>query len=298
MEQVTGKVAFITGGASGIGLGMARAFLDAGMRVAIGDLRRDHLENAAKQLSANENALLRVEVDVTDRGAMQRAADKVVEVFGKVHVLCNNAGIGVLGGIKEARYADWDWILDVNLNGVFNGVRTFLPLLRSHREGGHIMSTASMGGLMATNTGGVYATAKFGVVAMMECLREDLADENIGVSVLCPAAVNTNIHQHDDMRPKRYSDTGYQGSSQQKAQAAAMIKGMLAMGMDPLQVGKLVLRAIQHNQLYIFTHPMQSVIGERRDALLDSLPAEPVNVARLQMDMMLREMMKHGLRRD
>src|SRR5690242_2809496 len=136
MRDVAGRVAFITGGASGIGLGIAKAFLDAGMRVAIADVREDHLSTAIEKLGGKAGALHAIKLDVTDRAAMERAAAEVARVFGKVHVLCNNAGIGLLGSVKDASFDDWDWMVNVNLNGVFNGVRAFLPHLRAHREGG------------------------------------------------------------------------------------------------------------------------------------------------------------------
>jgi len=297
MQEVAGKVAFITGGASGIGFGMAKAFLEAGMRVAIADVREDHLATATV-LAGKADALHAIKLDVTDRAAMERAAAEVTRVFGKVHVLCNNAGIGLLGSVKDASFDDWDWMVGVNLTGVFNGVHAFLPHLRAHGEGGHIMSTASMGGLMVTNNAGVYSACKFGVVTMMQCLREDLAAENIGVSVLCPAAVKTNIYQHDGMRPDRFAQSGYPSSAADQLQSATKIKSMLERGMDPLEVGRKVLRGIRDNQLYIFTHRIDDVIRERRDALLASLPNEPINHARLAMDMQLRAMMKDSLKRD
>jgi len=297
MRDIKGSVAFITGGASGIGLGMAKAFLGAGMLVVIADVRRDHLDTALRECGAAAEAVHAIQLDVTDRDAMARAAAEVVRVFGRVHVVCNNAGIGLLGSVKDASFDDWDWMTAVNLNGVFNGVHAFLPHLRGHAEGGHIVSTASMGGLMVGNNAGVYSACKFGVVSMMQCLREDLAEENIGVSVLCPAAVRTNIYQHEGMRPERYAHSGYDSSAAGRAQMESRIKGMLSMGMDPLEVGRRVLQGILNNDLYIFTHRMDEVIRERRDAILASLPQEPVNEARLAMDMQLRAMMKESLKR-
>ncbi|MDB6013770.1 MAG: short-chain dehydrogenase/reductase [Gammaproteobacteria bacterium] len=297
MREVSGKVAFITGGASGIGLGIAKAFLAAGMRVAIADVRLDHLDTAVTELGTSADVAHAIQLDVADRDAMERAAAEVVRVFGKVHVVCNNAGIGLLGSVKDASFADWDWMTAVNLNGVFNGVHAFLPHLRAHAEGGHIVSTASMGGLMVGNNAGVYSACKFGVVSMMECLREDLADEHIGVSVLCPAAVRTNIYQHEGMRPACYAQSGYDSSAEGRAQMEARIKGMLNLGMDPIEVGRRVLQGILNNDLYIFTHRMDEVIRERRDAILASLPHEPINEERLAMDMQLRALMKESLKR-
>ena len=296
MRELSGRTAFITGGASGIGLGIARALLQAGMRVMIADIRDDHIEAARHELASARGAVHFLRLDVTDRPAMEQAAAETVRVFERVHVLCNNAGIGLLTPIKKASFKDWDWMINVNLNAVFNGVHAFLPHLRAHKEGGHIVSTASMGGLMVTDNAGVYSTCKFGVVAMMQCLRQDLAAEDIGVSVLCPAAVRTNIYQHESMRPPQYQAKG-PASASQHVDESERIKGMLAMGMDPAEVGQKVLRGIVANQLYIFSHPMPQPIQERRDALLASLPKEPVNTARLAMDMKIRQMMQESLKR-
>jgi NAD(P)-dependent dehydrogenase (short-subunit alcohol dehydrogenase family) len=297
MQELTGKVAFITGGASGIGLGTAKECLAAGMRVVIADVHRDSLEAARAELAVDGASLHAIRLDVADREAMARAADETVSVFGKVHLLFNNAGVGLLGPIKDASYDDWDWMLAVNLHGVFNGVRSFLPHLRRHGEGAHIVSTASMGGLMVTSQGGVYSTAKFGVVAMMQCLREDLAAEDIGVSVLCPAAVNTNIFEHDRLRPAEFADSGFDLPPQAKAAALTGLKAMLARGMDPRQVGRIVLDGVRRNAFYLFTHNIAQVIRQRRDALLASLPDEPINAARLEVDMRMRDMMKRNLQR-
>jgi NAD(P)-dependent dehydrogenase (short-subunit alcohol dehydrogenase family) len=289
MMELAGKVAFITGGASGIGFGTAQECIAAGMRVVIADIRPAQLEAARAALGIHAHAIL---LDVADRDRMRQAAEETVRVFGKVHVLFNNAGLGLLGSICDATYSDWDWMLSVNLNSVFNGVRSFLPHLRAHGEGAHIVSTASMGGLMVTGNGGVYSTCKFGVVAMMQCLREDLAPEGIGVSVLCPAAVNTNIYTHDELRPEKFGDTGYV----QSPEARERLRALLAGGMDPRRVGLIVLDGIRRNSPFLFTHNMAAVLQERCKALLASLPDEPVNEERLAADLQARELMKVRLR--
>jgi NAD(P)-dependent dehydrogenase (short-subunit alcohol dehydrogenase family) len=289
MKDLAGKVAFITGGASGIGFGTAQECIAAGMRVVIADIRPEPLETARAALGSQAHAIL---LDVADRERMRLAAEETVRVFGKVHILFNNAGIGLLGSISDATYNDWDWMLSVNLNAVFNGVRSFLPHLRAHGEGAHIVSTASMGGLMVTGNGGVYSTCKFGVVAMMQCLREDLAPEGIGVSVLCPAAVNTNIYTHDELRPERFGSSGYS----QSPEARERLRALLAGGMDPRRVGAVVLEGIRRNELYLFPHNNAAVISERCKALLASLPDEPVNEERLSADLQARELMKVRLR--
>ncbi len=144
MEHVEGKVVFITGGASGVGLGMAKTFAAAGMKVVIADIRQDHLDQAMGQFSQTNQNVHAIRVDVTDRAAMAAAADETERVFGKVHVVCNNAGINLFAPMEECSYDDWDWVLGVNLGGVVNGVQTFVPRIRKHGEGGHVVNTASM----------------------------------------------------------------------------------------------------------------------------------------------------------
>lgn len=293
MEDFGGRVAFVTGGASGMGLGMAKAFARQGMAVAIADVRADHLATAVKGAAAEGMTLHPYELDVTDRVGHARVADAVERELGPVSLVALNAGIGILGHIKDATYDDWDWILGVNLGGVINGVRTFVPRLRERRSGGHIMATASMGGLIVADSGGIYSAAKFGVVAMMQCLREDLASENIGVSVLCPAAVNTNIHEHYRMHPQEFSHGAYTQSPEEEM----ALKRMLAHGMSPDQVGELVVAGVRANQLFIMTSgAVAPVVTQRRDALIASLPREPHNEARWQADLAARRSMAERLR--
>lgn len=292
MFSFNGRTAFITGGGSGIGLGMAKAFAREGATVAIADVRADHLDEAVRSAAAEGLSLHPFALDVTDREAFARVADAVEAALGPVTFLALNAGIGVIGHIKDATYADWDWLLGVNLGGVINGVRTFVPRLRAHGLGGHVMATASMGGLIVASSGGVYSAAKFGVVAMMQCLREDLAGEGIGVSVLCPAAVNTNIHQHYGMRPAAFSGGGYS----QTPEEAEGLKQMLSRGATPDEVGRMVVDGIMADQPYIFTTgALAPVVAQRRDALLASLPDEPKNEARWQADLTARRMMEARL---
>src|ERR1700733_1138559 len=201
MRDVTGKVAFITGGDSGIGLGIARAFTDAGMKVVITYRTRAHLDEAMKLLQGAADRVHAIDLDVTDRAAMEKAAAETVQVFGKVHVLVNNAGVAVIGGLSRATYEDWDWAMSVNAGGVFNGVRCFLPRIQAQGEGGQIVSVSSLAGLLGHAPAGVYTASKFAVVGMMEALRAELADTNIGVTVFCPGIVNTNIGSSARNRP-------------------------------------------------------------------------------------------------
>ena len=189
MKDFQGRTAFITGGASGIGLGIAGAFVDEGMNVVIADLRQDHIDDALAEFESRGKAdrVHAIRLDVTDREAMAAAADETERVFGKPHVLVNNAGVGLQGPLSGITYEDWDFGLGVMLGGVINGVQTFLPRIRAHGEGGYIVNTASLAALVPMPADFViYVTAKAGVVNLSESIRSEVLAENIGVSVLCP----------------------------------------------------------------------------------------------------------------
>lgn len=274
MKDVTGKVAFITGGASGIGLGMARAFVRAGMRVAIADMSRHNLDEATRDLNSDRALVLPLQLDVTDRKAMAAAADEVERVLGKVHVLCPNAGLGDIGYIKDTMYDDWDWIMGVTFGGVVNAVTTFLPRMRAHGEEGHIVATSSMGGIAPVNHGGVYCVAKNAVIGMMEALRMELAGTPIGVSVLCPGMTRTNIRATVALRPEKYRNTGYTYKPLvPPAAGPGNAPNPMQLAMDPLEVGEKVLRGIRRNDLYILTHSeFGEIIREHFDAILRAMP--------------------------
>ena len=275
MEEVVGKTAFVTGGASGIGLGLSEAFLAAGMNVVIADLRPDHLETALERLdgSGRRQNVHATELDVTDREGLARAADEAERVFGSVHVLCNNAGMGILGPVTLARYDDWDWGLGVLLGGVVNGIQTFLPRLLAHGEGGHIVNTASMAGVVPIPGAAIYITAKAAVIGLSEALRGELAGEGIGVSVFCPGPVQTNIREGGRMRPERYSNSGYTELEQELEERANS-----PLWMDPRECGERVLAGIRRDDLYIFTHrEFREGADERFRAMLASFPDEPLD---------------------
>jgi NADP-dependent 3-hydroxy acid dehydrogenase YdfG len=260
MQDVTGKVAFITGGASGMGLAMARSFSAAGMKVVIADIEDTALAAVAEEFAATNADVLTLKVDVTDRAAMEQAAQATEEAFGKVHVLCNNAGVAVGGSIVDMTYEDWDWVMKVNLDGVINGLQTFVNRIRAHGEGGHIINTASIAGHMAIPALSVYNTTKFAVVGMSEAIRQDLAAHNIGVSVLCPGIVNTGIFDSGRNRPEEL--TGERDTSalvlndgDTEEERADRLAAMVDTAMDPAVVGDMVLDAILNNDEYIFTHP-------------------------------------------
>jgi NAD(P)-dependent dehydrogenase (short-subunit alcohol dehydrogenase family) len=271
--ELSSRTAFVTGGASGIGLGMVKAFLDVGMKVVVADIRDDHLEHAATELGTRDN-LIFLQLDVTDRDAYKAAAHAAIQRFGSIHVLCNNAGVGIMGDAKDLSYADWDWSLSVNLGGVFNGVHTFLPHLLAHGEGAHIVNTASVGAVLPA--GIAYGAPKAAVLAMSEGLRTELADRNIGVTCLLPGPVTSNIHEVAALRPARFSDTRLHDAEKKLAQRTAS-----PFWMDPLEVGCMVVDAIQRNLAFVFTHnEHREGVARRFEAILAAFPRDPVDPER------------------
>jgi NAD(P)-dependent dehydrogenase (short-subunit alcohol dehydrogenase family) len=271
MEEVEGKTAFVTGGASGIGLGMTTAFVGAGMNVVIADLRRDHIKSALDDFSGKP--VHAIELDVTDREGFADAADEAERVFGQVHVLCNNAGMGILGPVTLARYDDWDWGLGVLLGGVVNGVQTFLPRLLEHGEGGHIVNTSSMAGVLPVPNAAIYITAKAALIGLSEALRSELAEHGIGVSAFCPGPVQTNIREGGRTRPERFSESGYVELERELEE-----RPNSPLWMDPLECGERVLQGIRRDDLYIFTHrEFREGVDERFRAMLASFPDEPLD---------------------
>jgi NAD(P)-dependent dehydrogenase (short-subunit alcohol dehydrogenase family) len=283
MRDVEGKVAFITGGDSGIGLGIARAFTDAGMKVVITYRTRAHLDEAMKLLAGAADRVHAISLDVTDRAGMEKAAAETIQVFGKVHVLVNNAGVGVIGGLSRATYEDWDWAMSVNAGGVFNGVRCFLPRIQAQGEGGQVVSVSSLAGLLGHAPAGVYTASKFAVVGMMEALRAELADTNIGVTVFCPGIVNTNIGSSARNRPAGDAASAPKVDPGFKMDPAMMAQLQKAMsqshgvppGMDPLDAGQRVLRAVRNNDLYVLTTPeFEPEFAARGAAIVASVPTD------------------------
>jgi NAD(P)-dependent dehydrogenase (short-subunit alcohol dehydrogenase family) len=286
MEHVEGAVAFITGGASGMGLGMARVFSRAGMRVVIADIRRDAIDAALPQFPAGNPGVIGVQLDVADRAAYVQAADTAESTFGKINVLVNNAGIGIVGSLLTATYADWDWGLAVNLGGVINGVQTVMPRIRRHGEGGHIVTTASMSGIFAAGLAGIYTTAKYAVVGLMESLRPELEPYSIGVSAFCPGLVNTNIGEVENLRPAAYRDSTYGNAAAERA--AFMREKIFPHGMSPTEIGERVLEGIRRNDLWILTHSeYREGARERFDAILNSFPTDAAPPERVTAEAMV-----------
>lgn len=261
MKDLGGKVAFITGGASGIGLGIAKAFLRRGMKVAIADVQRDRLPKAEAALNSPGNVLA-IETDVRDRSAIERAADRTEDAFGKVHVVCNNAGIGAHGPGHSISVEYWNRVLDINLHGVFHGVQVFAPRIKRHGEGGHIVNTASTAGMQPNPNQAPYCASKYAVVGFSEVLRSDLAKEGISVSVLCPWVVDTPIF-HTDL-----DDDDAEGIAKRR-KAMTWLKD-LAVSLD--LVGEQVANGIIHDELYIFCdgEGSREMIERRTKAIFDA----------------------------
>jgi NAD(P)-dependent dehydrogenase (short-subunit alcohol dehydrogenase family) len=284
MRQFEGKVAIVTGGASGIGLGIAGAFLTAGMRVMIADLRQDHIDAALVRFSelGVSQRVHAIKLDVTDRGAMAAAADEVERIFGRLHVLVNNAGVGIQGPFNGITYADWDFGLAVNLGGAINGLQTFLPRIRSHGEGGYVVNTASLAALVPVSAAIiVYQAAKAAVIAISETIRTELAPENIGVSVLCPGPVRTNIHEVSKNRPAKFEV----GEAFRRTEETGGTYVPFPSMMDPDEVGALVLDAMRYDKPYIITHgEWRPMALARHEAIIAAMPdkLDPALVAMLQ----------------
>lgn len=267
MKEFKGRTAFVTGGASGIGLGMARAFGRAGMNVVLADIDENAAKAAAARLASEQIKAAPVYVDVTDRASVRSAALDAVAAFGKIHVVCNNAGVAVGGPIGTVRERDWDWILDVNLKGVVYGTEVFTPLIKSHGEGGHFVNTASMAGMVSPPGMEPYCATKFAVVAMSEGWAAQMAPLNIGVSALCPGFVRTRIHESGRARQDKYGGSGVvdPGVGATPGEAAQNVLS----GIDPDTVGQRVFEGVRDNDLYIFTHPpFKEFVQARFNAIL------------------------------
>lgn len=280
MKDIKGKTAFITGGGSGIGLGMAKVFASAGMKVVIADFRQDHLDSAVSYFNNKGQAIHPILLDVSDRKGFEKAAVETEEIFGPVDILCNNAGVNIIRPIDQAQYEDWDWLMDVNLGGVFNGLMTFIPRLKQLGSG-HIVNTSSIAGIIAGPGTGIYSATKFAIRGLSESLRYDLAPFGIGVSVLCPGTVATNLEQSEENRLKKYYGNIDKELHQTRGLTSQVFRKVLPTGMDPVEVGKKVLKAIQCNDFYILPHPeFEEEFQKSFDEIISALPDEPFDQKR------------------
>jgi NAD(P)-dependent dehydrogenase (short-subunit alcohol dehydrogenase family) len=272
MRDFAGRTAFVTGGASGIGLALGRAFAEAGMKVVLADIETDALATAVKSLHGVGADVRGVICDVADADSVERAAKAAYDSFGKVHVVCNNAGVAGGSGIDDISLENWRWVIDVNLMGVLHGVRTFLPHIRAHGEGGHFINTASMAGMISGLGFSPYAASKFAVVSMSEGLAAQLKPLDIGVTVLCPAFVRTRISESARNRPPRYGSARKPDPASPAGALAGLLAELSASGLDPAEVSRQVLAAIRTDELYVFTHPeMRGEVETRFAAILAAM---------------------------
>lgn len=253
MQNLDGKVAFVTGAASGIGLGIATALAQAGVKVMMADIEESALAAAVAGLQATNADVTGVRADVSIKAELQAAADATLARYGKVHILVSNAGVGGGGGYGEWTDASWDWMIGVNLMSVIWGMEIFGPLIEAHGEGGQIVNTASLAGIIGGTTPAYNAT-KYGVVAISEGLRPVLAARGIGVSVLCPGFIRTRIMESARNVPDRLAGTVETPKiDPARAEMAAMVAAAITHGIDPLYVGELVREGIEADWPYIFT---------------------------------------------
>ncbi|HUK03314.1 MAG TPA: SDR family NAD(P)-dependent oxidoreductase [Steroidobacteraceae bacterium] len=248
----SGKIAFITGGASGVGFGQATVFAEAGCRIVIADIRRNAIDEALAKLRAQGAEAHGIELDVTDRAAYARAADEVERVFGKApELLFNTAGINAFGPVEKSTYDDFDWLVGVNFGGVVNGLVTFVPRMIAANRGGHIVTTSSMGGFAGNTAASIYSAAKAAVINLMESYRLALASYNIRVSVLCPANVRSNIAEATRLRPAHLANSGYVVNEE----VIQALRSIHAHGMDPVVLARRTKEAMEADQLYIIPYP-------------------------------------------
>lgn len=254
MKEFTGKIAAITGAASGIGRRLALDFARRGMDIAAADIEQAPLERVRAEIEGLGRRCLAIKTDVTHLESVQAYADAAFSSFGAVHILCNNAGVALAGPMAEAKHADWQWVLGVNLWGVVHGLEAFLPRMIAQKQAGHIVNTASMAGMIASKDFGIYNASKYAVVGISETLVKELRDHGIGVSVLCPMGVKTGITFSERNRPAEL------GAAARREDIPMLLGDYL----QPEEVSRRVLEAIKANELYVFTHPEGLEFIERR----------------------------------
>lgn len=249
MEDFSGKVAVITGGASGIGLATAKVLAREGMKLVLADIEQGPLDKAIADFNAQGTEAIGIRTDVSSREQVNAMADQAFDHFGKVHILFNNAGVALNGAIQDMTHADWEWSMNVNLWGPIYGVEAFVPRMIEQNEGGHILSTASFAGLVPNQGLGIYCVTKYGVVALSECLFRDLRPHGIGVSVLCPMIVETNIGNS-----ARNRHDAYGGPEEVRVRTEEERENLRGGTIKVEDVAELVLNAVKAGRLYIHTH--------------------------------------------
>jgi NAD(P)-dependent dehydrogenase (short-subunit alcohol dehydrogenase family) len=274
MKDFTGKIAFITGGASGAGFGQAKVFSDAGMKVVIADVRQDHLDEAVAYFKKKKAPVHTIKLDITDRKAYAAAADEVEKVFGSPpQLLFNTAGVNTFGPAEASTYEDYDWVIGVCLGGVINGMVTFVPRMIKAGKGGHIATTSSWGGFMGDSGTAPYSAAKAAVNNLMESYYLALKPYGIGVSVLCPMNIRSNIFEAVYTRPKHLQNTGYNVIEK----TVNFLRSIHAQGMDPVELAQIFKKGIENEQLYVIPYPdSERMLKDNFQRVLYSASAEGV----------------------
>lgn len=267
MRELAGRIALVTGAASGIGLGIAQACAEAGMQLVLCDIDADRLAAVRDRFAADGHRVDAVPLDVADPGAWQAVADHVRATAGRLHLLCNNAGITGSGRpLAELDPREWRGVLDINLGSVFLGVRALLPLMTAHGDGGHIVNTASMAALLPYAGGAAYAASKAAMLAVSEVLEQELADRRIGVSVLLPAQVRTRLFETTGRQLDADAADAMAGLRDAARQSLARD------GLDPFDVGRQVIAAVREPRFFIFTHPqLHDAVAQRSARMLDAM---------------------------
>ena len=286
MQDFSGKVALITGGASGVGLGQAKVFAKAGAKIVLADIRAAALDEALGLLHGIGARAHGIHLDVTDRAAFARAAEETETVFGPVQLLFNTAGVSMFGPLEKSTYEDYDWMMGVNFGGVVNGIQTFVPRMIDHGKGGYVVNTASIAGLVSAGPSGIYCASKFAVVGLSLALQQALGPHDIGVCVLCPGNVNTHMADACSTRPAHLSNTGYHLDDT----IIEAFHSIHSAGMDPVTLAEHVKDAMTRNQLFVIPYPeLRKRVADHFEAILGVFPpadSDPAGVAKRQAAML------------
>jgi NAD(P)-dependent dehydrogenase (short-subunit alcohol dehydrogenase family) len=269
MQDLNGQLAFITGGASGAGFGQAMVFGRAGAEIVIADVRAEAIETAIRTLSEHQIKAHGIVLDIMDREAYAKAADEVEAVFGRAPtILSNTAGVNSFGPIEKTTYDDFDWIIGVNLNGVINGMVTFVPRMIAAKVPAHIVTVSSLGGFMGSALAGPYSAAKAASINLMEGYRQGLAKYDIGVSVVTPANIKSNIAEASKLRPAKFGTSGYV----ENEDSIASLHSIHQHGLEPEKLGQAILKGIQENAAYIIPYPeVREGLEQHFQAIIDSV---------------------------
>jgi NAD(P)-dependent dehydrogenase (short-subunit alcohol dehydrogenase family) len=290
MKDFAGKVAFITGGASGAGFGQAKVFSEAGCKIVIVDIRQDHLDEALAYFKDKKAEVHAIKLDITDRKAYAAAADEVEKVFGgPPQLLFNTAGVNTFGPAEASTYEDYDWVMGVCLGGVINGMVTFVPRMIKSGRPGHIATTSSMGGFMGGSTTAPYSAAKAAVNNLMESYYQALKPYNIGVSCLCPGNIKSNIAEAVYTRPKNLENTGYNVNEK----TINLLRSIHAQGIEPVELANILKKGIEDEVLYVIPVPNpEEMLRNTLERIVNYASAEGIKKQEEQMRKMFEEMAK------